>query len=593
MSIHPTDHAYEKLVDAFRPGVIPGYKKLTQAIHEFDTKIFAQLNHNGTQGDGTISRLPIWGPSPVADPLFRETAKEMEIEEIQECIDYFAQSARYAREGGFDGIELQLGHSSLIRQFLSPLTNLRTDEYGGSFENRLRFALEVIAAVRKAVGNDFTLGVRLNADEMHPLGGMTLEDSKKIAIRLEETELLDFVDLSLGTFYNLYLVEGSMHTPLAYTVPLAAAIRSVVSLPVFACNRINDPHLAEKILSDGHADMIGMVRAQICDPELANKTREGRTEDIRHCIACNQGCIGRVAVANKRVGCVQNPAAGEEKDLGISTIKLADKKKKVMIIGAGPAGLEAARVGALRGHQVILYEKEAELGGQILIARKGAGRQEIEGVIRWLIAQVEKLKVKIRLGIEVTPDIVFLENPDAVVVATGSIPKEIPFPGHYSFPQVCHAEHILKGEVEAGEKVILIDTEGHHKGTSTAELLADMDKKVHILTPSLFIGGKLGPLQDLFLMRQRLIKKGVTFTPDIAVLEIEGTTIKGLNVYSNALIDFEGYDTVVLAAGNRAEDSLYFALKGRVKELYRIGDCVAPRKIDMAIFEGSKVGRLL
>jgi thioredoxin reductase len=242
---------------------------------------------------------------------------------------------------------------------------------------------------------------------------------------------------------------------------------------------------------------------------------------------------------------------------------------------------------------VILYEKEAELGGQILIARKGAGRQEIEGVIRWLIAQVEKLKVKIRLGIEVTPDIVFLENPDAVVVATGSIPKEIPFPGHYSFPQVCHAEHILKGEVEAGEKVILIDTEGHHKGTSTAELLADMDKKVHILTPSLFIGGKLGPLQDLFLMRQRLIKKGVTFTPDIAVLEIEGTTIKGLNVYSNALIDFEGYDTVVLAAGNRAEDSLYFALKGRVKELYRIGDCVAPRKIDMAIFEGSKVGRLL
>jgi mycofactocin system FadH/OYE family oxidoreductase 2 len=593
MSVHPSDHAYKKLVDAFRPEVIPGYKKLTKAIYEYDTKIFAQLNHNGIQGDGTISRLPIWGPSTVADPMFREMAKEMEIEDIQECIDSFARSGLYAREGGFDGIELQLGHSSLIRQFLSPLTNLRTDEYGGSFENRLRFALEVIGAVRKTVGNDFTLGVRLEADEMHPLGGLTLEDSKRIAVRFEATHQLDFIDLSLGTFYNLYLVNGSMHTPLAYTVPLAASIRSVVNLPVFACNRINDPHLAEKILADGHADMIGMVRAQICDPEFVMKTKEGRTEDIRYCIACNQGCIGRVGIANKRVGCVHNPAVGEEKDLGIGTLKPADKKKKVLIIGAGPAGLEAARVATVRGHQVILYEKQAEVGGQNLIARKGAGRQEIEGVIRWLLTQVEKLKVEMRLGIEVTPEIVFAEAPDAVVVATGSVPKENPFPGNYSFPRVCHAEHILKGEVEAAQKVILIDMDGHHKATSTAELLADMGKTVHILTSSLFIGGKLGPLQDLFLMRQRLLKKGITFTPDIAVLEIQGTTIKGLNVYSNALIDFEGYDTVVLATGNRVEDGLYFALKGKVKELYRVGDCVAPRKMDMAVLEGHKVGRLL
>jgi thioredoxin reductase len=284
---------------------------------------------------------------------------------------------------------------------------------------------------------------------------------------------------------------------------------------------------------------------------------------------------------------------GEERELGIGTLKPADKKKRIMVVGAGPAGLEAARVATFRGHKVILYEKEAEVGGQNLIARKGAGRQEIEGVIRWLLTQVEKLKVETRLGTEVTPEIVFSEAPDAVVVATGSVPKENPFPGNYSFPQVCHAEHILKGEVETGQKVILIDIDGHHKATSTAELLADMGKTVHILTPSLFIGGKLGPLQDLFLMRQRLLKKGVTFTPDIAVLEIQGTTIKGLNVYSNALIDFEGYDTVVLVAGNRVEDSLYFALKGRVKELYRIGDCVAPRKMDMAILEGHRVGRLL
>ena len=311
MGIHPTDHPYEKLVDVYEPEVIPGFKRLTTAIHDYDTKIFAQLNHNGMQGDGKISRLPVWGPSTGKDPIFRETCKAMEIEDIQECIEYFAICAKNAVEGGFDGIELQLGHSSLIRQFLSPLTNHRQDAYGGSMDNRCRLALEVIDAVRKAVGPDFTLGVRLNADEMHPRGGLTHEDAKQVAIRLEASGQLDFLDLSLGTFYNLFLVEGSMHTPLAYTVPLSAGMRSVVKLPVFCTNRINDPHLAEKILEDGQADMIGMVRALICDPELPNKSMEGRTDDIRNCIACNQGCIARMGLGY-RLGCLHNPAAGEE-----------------------------------------------------------------------------------------------------------------------------------------------------------------------------------------------------------------------------------------------------------------------------------------
>jgi mycofactocin system FadH/OYE family oxidoreductase 2 len=592
MTAHPTDHAYDKLVDAFDPQVIPGYKKLTRTIHEYETRIFAQLNHNGMQADGKISRLPVWGPSAGVDPIFRETSKEMEIEDIKECIEYFARSATYAVEGGFDGIELQVGHSSLIRQFLSPATNFREDEYGGTFENRLRFCLEVIDAVRKAVGPDFTLGVRLNADEMHPRGGLTLEDAKKIAARLEATGQLDFMDLSLGTFHNLYLVEGSMHTPLAYTVPLAAGIRSVINLPVFCTNRINDPHLAEKILEDGQADMISMVRALICDPELPNKTREDRVDDIRQCIACNQGCIGRMGVG-LRLGCIQNPAVGEEKRLGIGTLKPCERPKKVVVVGAGPAGLEAARVAALRRHRVIVFEKNDEVGGQNITAGKAAGRQEITGVTRWLIGQVSKLDIDLRLGLEVDEEMVLQEEPDAVVVATGSVPKEKPFPGEYSCPEVVNTQQILNGEVEAGEKVLLIDLDGHHQATGTAEFLADQGKTVHILTPSLFVGGKLGPLQDLYLSRQRLAKKGVTFTPDIAVLEIQGTLIKGLNVYSNEMIDFESYDTVVLAAGNDSRDDLYFALKGEVKELHRIGDCVAPRKTDMAIVEGHRVGRLL
>jgi mycofactocin system FadH/OYE family oxidoreductase 2 len=592
MGVHPTDHPYDKLVDVYEPEVIPGFKRLTRKIHEYDKKIFAQLNHNGLQGDSKISRLPLWGPSAGRDPIFRETCKAMELEDIQECCAYYALCAKHAVEGGFDGIELQLGHSSLVRQFLSPLTNRREDAYGGSLENRCRFPLEVIDAVRKAVGPDFTLGIRLNADEMHPRGGLTHEAAKEVAVRLEASGQLDFLDLSLGTFYNLFLVEGSMHTPLGYTVPLSAGMRSVVNLPVFCTNRINDPHLAEKILENGQADMIGMVRALICDPELPNKAMEDRTDDIRNCIACNQGCIARMGLGY-RLGCMHNPAAGREKKLGIGTIKPAEKPKKVVVVGAGPAGLEVARVATLRKHKVTLFEKEPDVGGQNIIAGKPAGRQEITGVTRWLVSQLNKLDLDIRLGVEADADMVLAEKPDVVVIATGSRPKENPFGGEYGPPEVVNTVQVLNGEVETGDKVLLIDLDGHHQATGTAEFLADRGKEVHMITAALFIGSALGPLQDLYLTRNRLANKGVTYTPDIAVLEIQGTLVKGLNVYSNEMIDFKGYDTVVLAAGNISNDDLYHPLKGKVPEIHRVGDCVAPRKTDMAIVEGHRIGRLL
>ena len=590
LTVHPSDLAYAKLVDAFVPEVIPGFLKLTRTIHEYDTKIFAQLNHNGMQADGKLSRLPVWGPSPGKDPLFREMAKEMEIEDIEECIEYFKKSALNVVEGGFDGIEFQLGHSSLIRQFLSPATNFREDAYGGSLENRMRFCLEVIQTVRKAVGEDFTLGIRLNADEMHPKGGLNIGDAMEIAERMDASDLIDFIDISLGTFHNLFLVEGSMHTPLAYTTPLSAAIRRVVNLPVYATNRINDPHLAEKVLEDGQGDMINMVRALIADPELPNKAMEGREDDIRQCIACNQGCIGRMGLGYT-IGCMQSPAAGNEKKLGLGTLTPCDTPKRVVVVGAGPAGLEAARVAALRKHRVMVFEKNDHVGGQNIIAGKVAGRQEIQGITRWLLSQVEKLDIDLRLGLEADETVVLAENPDAVIIATGSTPKQNPIPGEYAYPHVVNTVDVLNETVQIGEKVLLIDLDGHHQGTGTAEFLADRGKQVHVLVSALFQGSQLGPLQDLFLARRRLARKGVTCTPDIAVLEIQGAVAKGLNVYSNEMIDFEGYDTIVLAAGNVSDDSLYFALKGKVKELYRIGDCVSPRKTDMAIVEGHRVGR--
>jgi len=587
-SVHPTDRAYEHLIEAFRPEVIPGYKRLTRAVHAYDTRIFAQLNHNGQQCSGSLSRLPVWAPSPIQDVLYRETPKAMEIEDIQEVIDYFARSATHAREGGFDGVELQFGHSSLARQFMSPLTNLRDDEYGGDFENRVRFALELIAAVRDAVGTDFTLGVRLCADELIP-GGLTLDDAKQIAQRLEATGFLDFFNLTLSTFYNLYLVGGSMHLPLGYAVPLAAGIKEVATLPVFATGRINDPTMAERVLAEGQADMIGVVRGQITDPDFARKAREGRTEEIRYCIACNQNCYGRVGL-NKTIGCVQNPSVGCEDTEGESHLRPALRKKRVMVVGGGPAGMWAAKIATLRGHDVTLYEKAEELGGQVVLAAKGAGREEFGVIVRNERNQLTRLGVPVEFGVEVTPELVLERRPDAVIVATGSRPKASPVAGADG-AHVFNVWQVLSGEVVLGQRVLFIDYDGHHQATASAEFLAELGKTVHVVTPSLFVGAELGPTQDLYLTRQRLLQKGVTFTPDFAVMEIKGMEVHGFNVYSNVWEVFADHDCIVTAMGNDVCDGLYFALKGKVPELYRAGDCVAPRKVDMAIHEGYMAGK--
>ncbi|WP_298273383.1 mycofactocin system FadH/OYE family oxidoreductase 2 [Geobacter sp.] len=592
MSVHPTDMAYEKLIDVYHPEVIPGFKKITDYVHQFDGKIFAQLNHNGQQGDGSISRLPVWAPSPMPDVLFRETPKEMEPEDIDEVASYFAKCAIHVREGGFDGIELQFGHSSLARQFLSPLTNFRSDEYGGSLENRMRAPLKFISAVRKAMGNDFTLGIRMCADEMIP-GGLDLGQVQEICARFEASGLIDFMDLSIATFYNLYLVEGSMHTPLGYTIPLAAGVRERVKIPVFCTGRINDPVMAEKVLANGQADMIGMCRGLICDPFLPKKAREGRMDDIRYCIACNQGCIGRIGM-NKTLGCVQNPAIGREKEWGEGTLTKANTRKKVTVVGGGPGGMWAAKMAGRRGHSVTLYDRNETLGGQVRTAMKGAGRDEFGVIIRNEKDQVDKAGVKVKLGTEVTAEQVLAEKPDVVIVATGSRPKEQPV-GGADGPSVYNVWQVLDGGAQMGDKVCLIDYDGHHRASATAEFLANQGKTVHVITSSLFVGAELGPTQDLYLTRQRLLQKGVTFTPDIAVMEVAGEsgakTVKGFNVYSNQWDEWGPFDTVVLAMGQRVDDSLYFSLKGKVEELYRIGDCVAPRKVDMAIWEGHRIGR--
>jgi mycofactocin system FadH/OYE family oxidoreductase 2 len=588
LSLHPGDYPWETMIETFNPAAVKDFRKLTGIVHEGGTRIFAQLDHHGFQSSGAITRKEIWGPSAVSDIVFGETAKPMETEDFETLIGAFEQAARVARDGGFDGLEIDMGAESLLRQFLSPLSNHRQDEYGGSLENRMRFPLQILQHIRMAVGEDYPVGIRLCADEKF-WGAITIDESRQFAERFEQDGRTDFIEVSLGTYYNLYLVLASMHTPLGFTLDVAEQIKGTVTLPTMASYLIHSPHMAEKVLEKGQADLIGFVRPLICDPDFPQKAREGRHEDIRYCVRDNKGCIGRVN-RSRTLGCIQNPGVGREPMSPNSAMTPASSKKRVMVVGGGPAGLEAARAAREKGHEVTLYEKEPIVGGQLNMIKKRPGREGMEAIVVYLSRMLKKLEVPIITGTEVTPDIVLKERPDVVIVATGSKPHPKPVQGRYGPPQVLNVFDILKGQIPVGEKVLFIDEKGGHHATATVEFLADQGKKVDMITSDLFIGMELAPIGDLYLTRQRLLQKGVTFQTDLIVDEIETDKVKVRDLYINKELVFQGYDTIVLDMGNVVDDHLYKQLKGRVEALYRVGDCVAPRGIDMAIMEGRTTG---
>jgi 2,4-dienoyl-CoA reductase-like NADH-dependent reductase (Old Yellow Enzyme family) len=641
-SVHPSDWAYQKLIHGFDPHVIPAYRRMTRAVHEHGTRMFAQINHNGMQASSIYSRRPVLGPSPLPDPIHREMCKELEQEEIAEIVRGFALVARYVREGGFDGAELQSSHSSLIRQFFSPYYNRRSDAYGGPLENRMRFALEVIEAVRSEIGRDFTLGIRLCGDELIP-AGLTLDDVREIARRLEATGQLDFINTSIGEFHNLYMVEGSMHTPPGYQLFVSAGIREVVKLPVFCTGRIKDPVQAERILREGLADMVDVVRGQICDPAFTRKAREGHTESIRLCISCNQNCIGRMGL-NLSLGCIQTPATGNELLFpaisrtnkvkaesqhprrsfatlrmtkgrgriieGRDSITLQDRDRHptVMIVGGGPAGMQAAQVAAQRGFQVTLYERQHELGGQINLLVRVPNRVEFGDASRNLQREILRFaqddsereydgsegSIEIRLGIEVTAEMVEREQPDAVIIATGSLPKLPPIPG-VELPHVATVWQVIQGEKTAqpGEYVLVYDQIGFHQATSVAEFLAEKGCRVEFVTPQFYAGGDLGITLDIELWYRRALARGIQLTPDYFLASLGPNSATVINNYTGQPRQLENVALAVMATPQAANDSLYYQLKGRVRQLYRIGDCVAPRRVEHAILDGERAAREL
>ncbi|MBW1901813.1 MAG: FAD-dependent oxidoreductase [Deltaproteobacteria bacterium] len=576
--------------EVYDPKCVPMLKKLADGVHQEDGKVFVQLCHAGRETDIELTRQPTWAPSPIPSPaIFRAVPKEMELEDIQEVVKAFGKAAGFCKEAGLDGVELHAGSGYLLEEFMSPHSNRRTDEYGGSMENRMRFPMEVIEAVRDAVGEDMALGIRIPLDEMVPDGNGP-EEMKEIARMLEDTGEIDYILIGVP-FYEVLLSLGcGMQVPLGFFNSWSAQLKETVDLPIMANTRINDPVQAEKVVADGHGDLVAMTRALICDPELPNKAREGKFDEIRLCIACDQGCLGR-AFKSHPITCLQNAVVGKEKEIG--TLEPAKTRKNIVVIGGGPAGMEAARVARLRGHKVVLYEKENELGGQVNLAAKVPSRTEFGSCARYLIKQMEILGVEVNLGVEVTPEMIEQENPDAVIVAAGSSPVMPPMPG-FDQDNVVNIRDVLAGTAEIGERVVVADGgEGHWQCVSTAEYLAESGKKVEIVTPLMMVGMDIATTSDLPAAYVRLRAKDVVFTPNMAVTGISGNVVELFDVYANAQKTIEGVDTLVLAMGSYANDSLYKSLKGKVKEIHRVGDCLAPRLALDAIYDGYNAGRVI
>ncbi len=579
-------------------GAAAWYRKATDAVHAYGVPIILQLWHAGREAGPTHeSMLPLMSPSPAPCPVQGEIPKEMEIEDIQRTIKEFVDAALIAKEGGFDGIELHGAHGYILNQFSSPFFNKRTDDYGGSLENRLRFPLETIKAIRDAVGNDFVLGYKISADELVP-GGCTLEDMQEITSRLEETGMVDFFGVSQGTYVVLPPAVPPMYFPLGMNVPFSAGIKEVVDVPVMVISRIKDPDQAEDIISKNQADMVAMTRPTLCDSELPRKMREGRVDEIRNCIACNQKCWGNL-MAQVPITCALNPAAGREHDPFWAQLKPAETKKKVMIIGGGPGGCEAARVLAERGHTVTLYEKDSELGGQVLISQKASGREEWQDVSRYYTRELQRLGVEQVFNKEVTAEFVLQENPEVVIVATGSTPRIEPFPHLPPFSgmgrdNVVNVRDVLLENVTVGKNVVVYCGEYHFQGVTVADTMLDQGKKVEIVTPT-FVAAPHGFPETLtwLTITMRLHQKNIeNIRVWSSITNVEDGKVQGINLLNQAPFEIP-CDTLISAFGGVADESLYFALKGKVKELHRIGDCVAPRRVEHAIFEGAKLGRLI
>ncbi len=587
-SVHPSDFAYEKLIHAYDPAVVPHYRRLTAAVKGEGAAIFCQLNHNGLQGFSFFNDEPLWGPSPVGDGLFREVPAAIDAAQIAEVIEGYGRVAAHVKSGGFDGIELQASHSSILRQFMSPHTNRRTDGYGGSPERRLRLTVECLEAVRAAAGEGVAVGIRLCTDELID-GGLVLADVVEIARRLDGLGLVDFVNTSIGTTGRLYMVEGPMTVPAGYQSAHTASIREAVNVPVIGVGRVNDPLMADRLLRDGVADLIGVVRAQIADPDWAAKSQDDLAAEIRKCIACNQYCIGLMGL-NQPLSCIQHPANGSEAELGAESYRQAATPKRAIVVGGGPAGMEAAIVAAHHGHRVTLFEKEAVLGGNVNWIVRVPQRLEYGDLIRNKTSELNRYGVDVRLGAEVTAAEILAEAPDAVIVATG---QEEVRPAHIpgmDGERVRTPIEVLSGPRPGPCHVLIVDDIGSHQATSLAEYLGEGGCRISLVTSAFHVGQELGVTLDLELWHQRMAAHEIDHYPGHIVLDASVDPVL-LDIYSNRRTTLADVGLIVPVNHGRSRDGLYHELAGRVAALYRAGDAVSPKDVGEAILDGHRAAR--
>ena len=591
-NVHPTSIGDQMNCD---DSIIPKFQRVADMVHEYPVPVMTQISHFGrkagvaqrTKLDGDIT---VMAPSAVPPPAFgyaQVMPREMNIDDIEETVDAFGQATRRCREGGLDGVEVMIGSYNLIAQFLHPQSNRRTDKYGGnSLEERSTFMMEVLRATRNALGPDLLLGVRLYDDLVSY--SLDFEDLKAISRLLDASGLVDYINSWVGSVPGEPSIRH--HVPPYYHDPgdsawRAEGIKDLVSVPVIGIGRINTPALAEEMLATGKMDLVGMVRELIADPYFPVKAKEGRVDDIRMCLACSQSCAGRQGLGLP-ITCIYNPVTGHEKEW--ADPGPAPVKKKVVVVGGGPAGMEAARVAAERGHNVVLFERSDRLGGMINIAMLPPHRESYEEIILFGEKQLPKLGVDVRLGVEADADTVLSESPDAVIIATGSTPYMTEIPGAEG-TNVLTVGDVLTG-AETGDRVVIIDTQGNPPASLVADFLSDQGKHVEIVTGLPYVGSGIQVRAVWHFLYGSLIEKGVVMTSMTGVTRIGEDSVDVYHVVNPEITrTIESVDTVVISAGGQANDALYHDLQGKVPDLHAIGDCAQPRDIEMATYQAHKV----
>jgi 2,4-dienoyl-CoA reductase-like NADH-dependent reductase (Old Yellow Enzyme family)/thioredoxin reductase len=555
---------------------IRSHAELVRRVHDAGSKIVAQIYHCGRQTSSAIIGEQPVSASPLPCPILGEVPRQLTVPEIKKIVSQFGDTALRAKKAGFDGVQVHGAHGYLIAQFMSKYSNKRCDEYGGTLENRIRFPLEIIADIRKKCGPDFLVDFRISGDEFVP-GGRTIEEAKLIAMQLEK-QGIDMIHVSAGTYESTWAIIPPMNITNGWIVDLAAEVKKVVDIPVTTVGRINDPMLAESILASRKADLVAMGRSSLADPELPKKYFEGRYDDIRPCIGCQQGCL-EVLFKNEPIRCLVNPTLGfEYKD----EIKKAEKPKKVVVVGAGPAGLEAARAAALAGHEVTLYEKTDRFGGQFTTAAIPPVKGDLVAYVSWAANQLEKLGVQIKMNTEFTAELCDREKPDKVIIATGAVHSRPPIPG-IEGSNVVTATDVLWGRAPTGQKVVVAG--GGMIGSETATYLASLGKQVTIVEMLPEVASD-EEFTRRVLMLKMFEEKHINIMTDTKITMIIDT---GVQVETGPETTEIEADTVVLALGMTPEKRLVEQLKGKT-EVVVVGDAMKVRNALEATREGFLAG---